>query len=410
MKKAPFKALAAVPLLLMSCIAAEQQGTECDIETVALHFDRASDYFYNDFDTLKTVISTDSLIVFTIRSYADVNTVPLSVRVTPGAHLFLINEEGAQTPFVCGSAVDFSNEQERRFRVVSEDGVWSRNYTISIKHDLPSEGTQSINFDKYALLDPNKTVSDQGTYFVWDAPSFFTDNKWKNGNPGFKISRSSAKPMDYPSSPAAGCGHNGGDCLKLETCDTGAFGRLNNMRIAAGSMFNGVFDVANAIKATLKATQFGSPFGHKPIQLRVWLRYEPGATFQDRAGKAVAGVVDEPDAYCLLYRNRDKAGNRVMLDGTDVLSNAHIIGKGRLTHYYTESGSDFLTNTPIHGVTSEWQEFIIPIEYSEEPDPEILENMGYNIAICFSSSWQGAHFQGAIGSKLYVDDIRLICE
>ncbi len=410
MKKATFKALAAVPLLLMSCIAAERQGTECDIETVSLHFDKPSDYFYNDFDTLKTIISTDSLIVFTIRNYADVTTVPLSIRITPGAHLFLLNEDETPTPFVCGSAVDFSNEQERRFRVVSEDGIWSRNYTISIKHDQPSEGTQTIRFDKYTLHDPNKTVNDQGTYFIWEAPSFFPDNLWKNGNPGFKISRSSAKPMDYPSTPAAGCGHDGGDCLKLETRDTGVFGRLNNMRIAAGSMFNGIFDVTNAIKATLKATQFGSSFGHKPIQLRAWLRYEPGASFQDRLGKAVPGIVDEPDAYCLLYRNRDEAGNRVMLDGNNVLSSPYIIGKGRLAHNYNESGSDFLTDTPIHGVTGEWQEFVIPIEYSEDPDPETLKNMGYNIAICFSSSWQGAYFQGAIGSKLYVDDIQLICE
>lgn len=410
MKKTSFVALAAVPFLFASCIADEKPGTECDIEAVSLHFDKASDYFYNEFDTLKVVPSADSTINFTIRNYADVNTVPTSIRITPGAKLYMVGTDGTKQPFVNGSAVDFSSEQVRQFRVESEDGMWHRNYTIAVVHAKPNPGTQTLLFDSYALTDPSKTINDAGFYYIWNAPSFFTDGVWKNGNPGFKISKSSAKALDYPSAPVAGGGHNGGDCLKLETRDTGVFGKMKNMRIASGSMFNGVFDVENAITAALKATQFGSPFDHKPVQLRVWLRYEPGATFQDRAGNPVQGVTDEPDAYCLLYRNADANGNRVMLDGNDVLTNPHIIGKGRLHHYYNEQGGDQLTNQPIHGVTSEWQEFVIPIEYTEEPDPEILENMGYNIVISFASSWQGAYFQGAIGSKFYVDDIRLICE
>jgi hypothetical protein len=260
-----------------------------------------------------------------------------------------------------------------------------------------------IDFEEY-------TLEPGGKYYVWTAPEIFTDGTWKNGNPGFKISKSSAKPMDYPSTPVMGGGPDGSDCLKLETCDTGPFGQMVNMRLASGSMFNGVFDVDNAIKNALKATMFGSPFAHKPMQMRVWLRFERGNTYQDRSGKPVTGVVDEPDAYVVLYRNEDASGNKVMLDGNDVLSSPHIVGLGRLPHYYNADGSDQLTNNPIHGVTGEWQEFVIPVEYRSEIDPTVLANKGYSLILGLASSWQGAHFKGAIGSKLLIDNVQLYCE
>lgn len=389
-------------LFLASCIQTEQPGTECDIESVSLHLDSPSDVFYHDYDTLQTVISTATDITFTIRSYASVGLLPLTLRVTPGASAFIIGDNGEE-PFASGSAVDFSNEQVRRFRVVSEDKAWSRSYSITVVHDKPSEGDLYITFGDYAL-DPS------GKYFVWSAPDIFTDGQWKNGNPGFKISKSSAQPMDYPSTPAIGAGPDGNDCVKLETCDTGPFGRMVNMRLASGSMFNGVFDVGNALTNALKATQFGSPFTHKPVQLRVWLRTETGTTFQNREGNPVAGIVDEPDAYIVFYRNEDAEGNKVQIDGNDVLTNPNIVGLGRLPHRYNADGSDQLTDSPVHGLTSEWQEVVIPVEYKAEVDPDILANKGYGIIISFASSWQGGFFQGAIGNKLFVDKVRLICE
>ncbi|MBQ8454712.1 MAG: PCMD domain-containing protein [Bacteroidaceae bacterium] len=403
MNKTTIASLVALPILLASCIAAEQPNTECDIETVSLRLETPTDFFYHDYDTLRTVISAETDIVFTIRSYANILSVPLSLRITDGASVFIKSDDGTEVPFLNGSDVDLSDEKVRHFRVVSEDGAWSRNYTISVVHDVPSEGNLFIDFESYRL-------DASGKYYIWDAPEVFTDGLWKNGNPGFKISRSSAKPMEYPSTPVAGGGPDGSACLKLETCDTGPFGRMANMRLASGSMFNGIFDVGNALKDALKATQFGSPFVHKPVQMRAWLRYEPGATFQDFDGKTVSGVTDEPDAYVVLYRNEDASGNKVQLDGNDVLSSPYIVALGRLPHHYNEDGSDRLSNNPIHGITNEWQEVTIPVEYKAEIDNDVLENKGYSLIIGFASSWGGAYFKGAIGSKLHVDNVRLFCE
>ena len=403
MNKTSFVALAAVPLFFASCIQKEAENTECDIEAVALHLDNPTNFFYHDYDTLQTVISTETNIVFTIRSYANVQSVPTTLRVTAGATIYLVAEDGTEAPFLNGSSLDFSDEKVLRFHVVSQDKAWSRNYRISIVHDRPSEGNLSVDFEKYYL-------DATGKYYIWAAPEIFTDGEWKNGNPGFKISKSSAKPMEYPSTPMAGGGPDGSDCIKLETCDTGPFGKMVNMRLASGSMFNGIFDVGNALRDPLKATQFGSPFTHKPMLLRVWLRYEPGAFFQDRSANPVEGIVDEPDVYVVLYRNEDEAGKKVQPDGNDMLTNPYIVGKGRLPHNFNADGSDQISGHPIHGLTNEWQEITIPIEYTTEPDPEILANKGYSIIISIASSWQGGFFQGAIGSKLYVDKLQIFCE
>lgn len=403
MNKASIVALVAMPIVLASCIKAEQANTECDIEAVSLHLEDPTNLFYHEYDTIQTVISTENDIVFVIRSYTNIQSVPVTFRITNGATLYVKDDNGVETLFQNGSSIDLSNERVYHFRVVSEDRVWSRDYSLSVVHDIPSEGNLTIDFEKYYL-------DSSGKYYIWDAPDVFTDGIWKNGNPGFKISKSSAKPMDYPSTPAAGQGPDGSDCLKLETCDTGPFGRMVNMRLASGSMFNGIFNVSLALTDALKATQFGSPFTHKPIQFRVWLRFEPGSFFQDRLGQLVEGVMDEPDAYVVLYRNEDAEGNKIQLDGNDVLSSPHIVALGRLPHYYNEDGTDKLSNAPIHGVTNEWQEFTIPVEYRAEIDAEVLENKGYSLIIGFASSWQGAHFMGAIGSKLYIDNIQLFCE
>ena len=403
MNKRTLLLLVSGTLFLASCIQKELPNTECDIEAISLHVDRPLDFFYHDYDTMRTVLSTETNIIFNVRSYAEVHSIPTTIRITEGATAYLLAEYGTYVPFVNGSSLDYTDDRLQEFRIVSEDKAWSRDYIVYIAHDKPSEGNLNIGFERYYL-------DATGKYYIWDAPDIFTDGQWKNGNPGFKISKSSAKPMDYPSTPVVGGGPDGSDCVKLETCDTGPFGRMVDMRLASGSMFNGIFDVSNALKDPLKATMFGSPFTHKPVQLRIWVRWEPGSTYQNRAGNPVEGIIDEPDVYVVLYRNEDEYGNKVQPDGNDMLTNPYIVGKGRLPHNFDAEGKDLPGDHPIHGLTNEWQEVIIPIEYTTELDAELLKNKGYSIIISIASSWQGGFFEGAIGSKLFIDNLQILCE
>ena len=58
----------------------------------------------------------------------------------------------------------------------------------------------------------------------------------------------------------------------------------------------------------------------------------------------------------------------------------------------------------------DWTWFTVPFDYTKDIDYELLRNYGYNIAVVFSSSKDGDYFQGAVGSTLCVDKVRLICE
>ncbi len=415
-----------VASLMTSCIGDEPLNSECDIETVSLHVDNPESIFYHEYDTLQTVSSVSDSVGFLVRSKASISSIPLTLGVTSGSSIYIARDSGWEA-FQNGSLVDFSNEQVQLFQIVSQDGAWNRQYKICVVRDKSSiedEITLTFGFNgNFALNNPAKTNEDKGVYYIWtetdetNVSELFAGDTWKCGNPGFKLSKSSAKPLEYPSVPVYGGGPDGTDCVKLETMDTGAFGRMVNMRIASGSLFDGNFDVANALKDALKATQFGLPFKHKPTKFSVWLKCEIASPFLDRDGNTIEGVIDEPDAYVVVYRNQDENGNKVMLDGNDVLTSKYIVGMARLPHHYyyeEEDGRtirrDQLHNEAIHGVTSEWQQFDMDIEYTEELDSELLANNGYSLIIGFASSWQGAYFKGAVGNKLWIDNITISCE
>ena len=61
-------------------------------------------------------------------------------------------------------------------------------------------------------------------------------------------------------------------------------------------------------------------------------------------------------------------------------------------------------------VTSEWTPFQIPFTYLEDIDRDRLAAYGYNLAIVFTSSDRGANFEGAIGSTMLVDNVKILWE
>lgn len=399
-------ALSAV--LLQSCIADEPLNAECDIEHISLSFDDPDLVLYSDNDAAKDVLIGSNTIRFVARVNSDLTNLllPVNVNVTNGATVQLHNGTEWEM-FVNGTAVDFSNEQVRQFRVISQDGCWHRDYNVVVERDVLTGGDMFFDFEDYRL-------DATGKFYEWDvtderARNVFDDGMWKNGNPGYKLSRSSAKPDEYPSTPVFGGGPDGSTCVCLETKSTGAFGNMVNMRFASGSMFNGTFDVTYALKDAMKATCFGSPFKHRPKEMRVWLRFEGAEGFMDRMANPIPNVVDEPDCYVVFYRNQDENGNRIKLEGDNILSSDLIVALARLPHHYNEDGSDCLSNDPIHGLTAQWQEVLLTLDYRSEVDADLLANNGYSLAIGFASSWQGARFMGAVGNRLFIDNLQLTC-
>lgn len=391
MKKFLLPSLALLGMLMGSCIGDEPLNAECDIEEVSLTMADAESVFYHEYDTLQVVSSAVDSVGFLIRYDKNVGELPLNLKLTPGAKPYIM-ENGEYVPFKQGSLVDFSNEQVRQFRIVSQDGRWARLYRINIVHDQAPEREHlfmNITFDYFEL---NST----GKYHVWYGveENSISYDQWATGNPGFNLSKSSAKVEEYPTLGVQTGGVDGGPYLKLETRDTGAFGRMVNMRLAAGNLFIGTFDVANALKDAMAATRFGLPFKHKPVKVSGWYKFKAGERFQDRKGNAVDRI-DQPDIYCVMYRNQDADGNQVLLYGDDVLTSPAIVGLARITGVVE---------------TDEWTSFEMSLNYTTELDSELLENNGYSMTISFASSIEGASFEGAPGSVFCVDNVTIECE
>ena len=371
--------LAALCPVLSSCFKDEPANAECDIEVAWVHAEEPEKMFYNLTDTLVKVLYTDNLITFNVRSSADLSALAPQFIITPNATI-----EPAS-----GSVQDFSHGPVT-YKVTSEDRQWSREYYVSFNIVTRTEtDTLRFDFEDYQV--------NSSYYYTWNDSRF----RWSTGNPGYLLcgmateyadGQYSTNPEKFPS-VALPDGYKGSG-VKLTTLSTGAWGAIKEMRIAAGNLFIGTFDATQAMTDARKATNFGAPFDRRPTKLRGHYKFAPGNDYQDADGNLKPGEADIADIYAVFYRNHDENGNAIILDGDNVKSSPYIIGMAQVTGIQA---------------TDEWTEFEAEFKFNEEIDQTLLDNRGYNIAIVFSSSVNGAYFEGAIGSTLMVDEVELIC-
>ena len=381
-------------MALSSCIGDEPANAECDIEQAWIHVDNPRSVFYNAYDSLISVTSTEREITFETKGEA-IHSAPLFLKSTPGASVFILEKNGVETAFSNGGLVDFSNAQVVTFRVHSEDHHYHRDYNIQVIPRPEMPVNPMFNFDDNFELITIKE-GDQFPYYTWTE----TDAKikwWASGNGGFRVTGLKVDPLSYPTCPDMETGVDGKNCLKLETRSTGSLGAMVNMPIAAGNLFSGTFDIESAMKKPLAATRFGQPYSHKPSRLTGYYKFKPGAKMQDRSGKEISGV-DYPDIYCVVYRNADNSGNPILLDGTNILTSSDIVGIGRIKKEDID-----ITGT-------QWKQFSLPISYKQNVSEDDIFDYKYNTAIVFSSSIDGAEFKGAPGSTLWIDNVKLECE
>ena len=363
---------------LSSCFKAEAPNTECDITSASIHTANPSEIFYNASDTLVSVMPTSSSVQFKVRRKADLTSMAPWFQLTPGATIVPAN----------GSVHDFS-QGPVAYRVTSEDGEWHREYTVSFT-PMTKQTSDTVHYDfEHYRLDEK-----YGRFYEWDEvdEDGNVQSVWASGNGGFKFAKGSAKSDEYPTVSIAE-GYDGA-CVRLTTCDTGKFGTMVNMPLAAGNLFLGEFDVAIATKEPLQATHFGIPFDKVPGKLTGYYKYKPGEKFQNKDRTIVEGKIDEGAIYAVFYKNHDAEGNPVVLHGDDVKTNPNIVGL-----------AEVLPVAP----TEEWRPFEAEFKMKEEIDIDLLNSFGYSLAVVFSASADGAYFQGAIGSTLHIDKVSVIC-
>lgn len=161
------------------------------------------------------------------------------------------------------------------------------------------------------------------------------------------------------------------------------------MYIAAGNLFIGSFEVGQALNNAMKATRFGFPFFYYPLKLKGWYKYKAGANFSSK-GEIIEGRKDKCDIYGVLYETDD---NVQFLDGSTSLTSPNIVALARNLDALPE--------------TDNWKEFSFKFEpqNGKSIDPNKLMKGIYKLGIVFSSSADGAKFEGAVGSTLYIDKV-----
>lgn len=294
---------------------------------------------------------------------------------------------------VAANLYDFSGGNTRSFTVTSEDGVWETVYDVTlINTELPLE---------YGFNDLLEGSSAAYDIFVEEQNILGEDNsrllQWVSGNPGYELTGMAKSRTDYPTVQVDG-GY-AGRCVKLETKETGSFGMSINpkMPIAAGNIFVGSFDLSYALTDARAATKFGFPFYQQPERLQGYYKFRAGEVFTDANGDVVSGRRDKCDIYAVLYEVKS---NTDFLDGDNSLTSPDIVLMARIPQEEIVEGD-------------EWIYFDEPFERPESSrktfDAAGLQEERYKLAIVCSSSVRGAYFEGAVGSTLYVDNLRLIC-
>ena len=346
-------------MISVSCIREEAPNAEADILSCTV-----------DGDILKAEPEIDNeSVTLTVKSDADITNLAPVFTLTPGATI---------TP-ASGSAFDFTTP--RTYTVTSEDGHWTKTYTVRC---IVSGVSTEYHFEHITMEQKN------GRYQIfYDFTSNGDSVTWASGNAGFALTNNKLEPLDFPTMQD----DNGyvGKCAKLVTRSTGSFGSGFGMPIAAGNLFIGTFDLLNAIPDARKGTRLGRPFDHVPTYLSGYYKYKAGESYKVN-GEEVKGKKDQCDIYAIFYETDE---NVKYLDGFNGLTSPNLISVARISDQKE---------------TDEWMRFYIPFvaKPGKVIDKDKLAKGGYQLSIVFSSSLKGDVFEGAEGSTLWIDEVEII--
>ena len=348
-------------LLFNSCIREEALNMEADIEGV-------------------TIANAESLLQ--TEPVVDGNNITFRMKTFSGSYNFapIFNlSEGATISPASGTELDFT--QPQTYTVTSQDGAWSRQYTVSFVTDDNAFIT-SYSFENVEV----STRKYQKFYELLNGQKIYN---WSSGNDGFNfVNPKKGDPSTYPTLQTTE-GYRG-NAIRMITRSTGSFGAMFGAPIAAGNLFLGTFNLN--IFSALKSTRFGIPYNYNraPKAVTGYFKYTAGDTFKKEAASTL--TKDNWNAYAILFEKTDKNN---YLTGDHNFADARIVSIAKLKDADRKEAS-------------EWTKFEIPFEFvngkSFDPAKE------YMYTIVFTSSIEGDKFNGAVGSTLDIDEIQIITE
>lgn len=337
--------------LLLACIKDPPLNPEADIEAFAIP---------EHLKTAEVVIDHNSrrILLFLTKEAFETGLAP-QIKTSARARI---------TP-LSGDSIHFT--MPVNYTVTSEDGHQTRTYDVKVV----SVGNWVFNFETWA--------TDSLAHFDYPTDSQNTGT-WSTGNMGAAYAGVPLVAQHFPTQRTTS-GLNGTLAAMMITKPGTPLSEIMNVHLLAGSLFTGSFNLTQVLLNPLKATEFGIPYVGKPARFTGYYSYVPGPDFQERSGTIVPGHSDSCSIYAVLFAGPER------LDGTNIQNSSRIIARAEL---------------PDGTARPNFTRFDLPFTFFRMPDPgeKLL------LAIVASSSADGDHYRGAIGSTLIVDSLRIIPE
>ncbi|UYQ95687.1 PCMD domain-containing protein [Chitinophaga horti] len=264
----------------------------------------------------------------------------------------------------------FPKNQTINYEVTSASGENKKTYTIEI-----------VNVGDWSFEFENWTEHPEDHYETPVEASGIS--LWTSGNPGAALSGLPKQVSAYPTKSTTD-GYRGTKAAELVTIKGTFLSEFVGIYLIAGSIFLGDFNSSMALANPLAATEFGEPYVGLPDRFIGYYKYAPGAVFQDKAANPVAGRTDKCAIYAVLYKGPE------LLNGTNILTSDRVLATAIL---------------PDGTGKSDFTRFEIPFTYKPGWEANAQNLM---MAIVASSSSEGDHYAGAIGSRLVIDSLTII--
>ncbi|MCU0441728.1 MAG: PCMD domain-containing protein [Bacteroidia bacterium] len=262
---------------------------------------------------------------------------------------------------------DFSNPVA--YTVTAEDGT-TETYMVVVEQEGANPQLENSSFDQWYTTPKG-----------YEEPGENASSIWATGNAGVvTLGDANVTPFTI----------NGIDrAAKLVTADLGSLAGLVGQRMGAGSMFTGKFelDIANP----LNSTKFGISYSAKPKQFSVNYAYAPGTPYLDKDGQ-VLSKTDSCDIYVLLE-------NRESGEAKRVATGWFRSGKKEIDAFKTVTVDLWYGTLPND------------VPAYQKPTNGLYANSNEkatHITVVFSSSYNGAFFEGGTNSTLVVNNFALI--
>lgn len=329
--------------------------------------------FDNPIVAEQPVINEDNTITFKVKASATTDALKALVPTITYSHKATIIPES-------GVAQDFSDNKEVIYTVTSEDGTVVKEYKVFISGTV--ENKIEYDFEAWDFFEDglyDDIMQPVGWATCNDAVGLIERMGFLGGI---------TYEGEYPARETSDC-VSGNKAMLLESVDTkgGEIFVQKVPKVTAGTAFLGTFDAMAAMSDPMATTSFGNIYEEKPLEVKGYFKYVAGDSFYNSDGQLDASKKDKCTIAAVLY---EVDSDDETLNGGNIYNSQKIVAKAM---FNSEGQADY---TP----------FSLILDYVREYDT----TKKYKFAVIFSASEDGANYNAAIGSKLYIDNVTIINE